>query len=243
MKVIERFSELTTCTSEKSWRNKVFQIAQELGYESTMLAIIPSRDSKTEASKAFLQSNYSPKWRIKYDDEQMCYVDPTVTHCATKSMPLIWSPDVFAARHQKEMYEEACSHGLRSGITLPIRGSNAELGMLCCVSNIRPDRQFETDVIRNIPNLTYFRDFVCETSQRFIKQPVPTTHLVNLTTRELECLKLCAYGKSSWDIGQILNCTEAGVNFHFTNIRHKFGVTSRHQAIVKAVLMGLIDPP
>jgi LuxR family quorum-sensing transcriptional regulator LasR len=243
MKSIEQIAELTTCTCETSWRNKIFQFGRELGYEHTLLAILPSRDTQPEASNAFLQSNFPPKWRTKYDDEQMSYIDPTVAHCMTKSIPLIRTPQVFATRSQKELYEESCNHGLCSGINLPVRGSNGEFGMLYFASAIKPDRRFEAEAIRNIPVLTCLRDFVCETSQRFMKQSVPTTRLVDLTKRELECLKLCADGKSSWDIGQILNCTEAGVNFHFSNIRLKFGTTSRHQALVKAIQMGLINPP
>lgn len=60
-----------------------------------------------------------------------------------------------------------------------------------------------------------------------------------LSAREQEILKWCAMGKSSWEIGQILNCTEAGVNYHFCNIRRKFGVSSRWLALVKALEMGI----
>jgi DNA-binding CsgD family transcriptional regulator len=47
-------------------------------------------------------------------------------------------------------------------------------------------------------------------------------------------------GKTYWEIGRILNCSEAGVNYHFCNIRRKFGVSSRWLALVKALEMGMI---
>jgi DNA-binding CsgD family transcriptional regulator len=62
----------------------------------------------------------------------------------------------------------------------------------------------------------------------------------NLSTKEQEILKWCAIGKSSWEIGRILNCSEAGVNYHFCNIRRKFGVNSRWLALIKALEMGMI---
>ena len=62
----------------------------------------------------------------------------------------------------------------------------------------------------------------------------------NLSAKEQEILKWCAIGKSSWEIGRILNCTEAGVNYHFCNIRRKFGVSSRWLALIKAMEMGMI---
>ncbi|MNS58601.1 Transcriptional activator protein LasR [compost metagenome] len=70
---------------------------------------------------------------------------------------------------------------------------------------------------------------------------VDTPHMPpNLSAKEQEILKWCAIGKSSWEIGRILNCTEAGVNYHFCNIRRKFRVSSRWLALIKALEMGLI---
>lgn len=239
MNYFERFADLTSYTELEEWRDKIFQLGNELGFEQTLLAIFPDRNAPVEAEFAFLHSNYSPTWRNKYDEEKMGYVDPTVSHCATKSTPLIWTPDIFANHKQKEMYEEACGHGIRSGVTLPIHGMNGELGLLCFVADTQPDHHFERDAIRNIPELSCFRDFIFETSLQFMKNP-PAEMPIKLTPRELECLKWSATGKSSWDIGQIFHCTEAAVNFHFMNIRRKFGTSSRREAVVKAIRLGLI---
>lgn len=242
MKSIERFAELINYSNVESWRDQIFKLGNDLGYERSLLAIFPDRNAPIEAEFAFLHSNYSHQWRSKYDDEKMGHVDPTVTHCATKATPLIWSPDIFSARKQQEMYEEACGHGLRSGVTLPIHGMNGELGVLCFVADTRPDKKFEREAVRNIPELSCFRDFIFETSIQFFKKTTPAKKEVTLTPRELECLKWSATGKSSWDIGQILNCTESAVNFHFTNIRRKFRTSSRRQAVVKAIRIGIITP-
>ena len=61
-----------------------------------------------------------------------------------------------------------------------------------------------------------------------------------LTHREMECLTWCSTGKSSWEIGQILKCTEATVNFHILNLRRKLHATSRRQAVVNAIHCGLL---
>ena len=51
-----------------------------------------------------------------------------------------------------------------------------------------------------------------------------------------------AQGKTSWEIALILKCTESGVNFHFGNIRLKFGVSTRSAALIKATALGLVTP-
>lgn len=227
------------CNSVAAWRDLIFKLGNDLGYEQMLLAIFPDRDTPVEAEFAFLHSNYSADWRSRYDAQKLGHVDPTVTHCATKSIPLIWSPDIFAASKQKEMYEEACGHGLRSGVTLPIHGGQGELGVLCFVTDIKPDKHFHKDAHRLLPELTYFRDFIFETSHRFMSSKSPEK-LPHVTFCELECLKWCAAGKSSVAIARILNCSVATVDFHFSNLRTKFNVASRHQVVTKALLHGLI---
>ncbi|MCY1398012.1 Transcriptional activator protein LasR [compost metagenome] len=76
-----------------------------------------------------------------------------------------------------------------------------------------------------------------------VPQPTTTHHLpqVILTTKETEVLFWSALGKSSWEIGRIIGTTESGVNFHFTNIRSKYGVHSRQVALTTAMIQGLIS--
>lgn len=242
MTFFEQLADLTCCKTVEDWRDRIFKLGNELGYDKTMLAIFPDRDAPLEAEYAFLHTNYSSVWRKKYDAEEMQCIDPIISHCLSKSIPLIWSPEIFAARRQKEMYEEASSYGIKSGVTLPIHGASGELGIVCFVSDTRPDQHFRNDAYRNLPALSYFRDFILESSLKFIKPSQETNRLVSFTDRELECLKWSAAGKSSWDIGQILNCSEANVNYHFGKIYRKLNIKSRQQAIARAINLGLIDP-
>ncbi|MHC8314483.1 response regulator transcription factor [Pseudomonas sp. LB3P31] len=74
--------------------------------------------------------------------------------------------------------------------------------------------------------------------------PEPNTETqgrIALTHREKEALLWSARGKSSWEISRIFNCSEAGVNYHFTNIRRKFGVSSRWAAVMIALEQGMIQ--
>ncbi|MFA6014362.1 MAG: LuxR family transcriptional regulator [Gallionellaceae bacterium] len=242
MKFIERFANLMCVSKVEDWCNQVFKLGNDLGYKQTRLAILPDPLAPIEAEHAFQYSNYSATWINKYTTEKMHHVDPTVAHCISKSTPLIWAPEIFSARKQKEMYEEACGYGIRSGVTLPIHGAKGELGIVCFVSDINPDKNFHRDAHCTLPELSYFRDFIFESSLQFIKRNSPTAKFVSLTPCELECLKWSAEGKSSWEIGQILHCSEAAVSFHFANIRRKFGTSTRRHAVAKAIRMGIINP-
>lgn len=61
-----------------------------------------------------------------------------------------------------------------------------------------------------------------------------------LSERECECLQLIAGGKTSWEIGEILDISPHTVNAHIRNIVRKLAVASRPQAVAEAFRRGLI---
>ncbi|MBV9404577.1 MAG: response regulator transcription factor [Acidobacteriaceae bacterium] len=61
-----------------------------------------------------------------------------------------------------------------------------------------------------------------------------------LTSRELEVLKLIGSGKSNKEIGGALSISEATVKTHINSILGKLGVTDRTQAVTAALQRGII---
>lgn len=238
MKVTDRHLALMNVRTEEELCKLLFEMGAIGGFDNTMLAIVGHRGMRLE--DAFLRSNYSPLWRSTYDEQGLAHVDPTVSHCISRSAPLVWSPDIFVTTQQKEMYEAACSYGLRSGITLPIHGANGEFGILCFVRDADSGKPFSDDLAHTLPNLCLLRDIVADTAIGFIKPRGESAIPPTLTPRERECLQWAAAGKSSWETAKILCCSEATINFHITNIRRKFDVGTRREAVVKAIRLGLV---
>ena len=71
-----------------------------------------------------------------------------------------------------------------------------------------------------------------------LMRPAP---LPSLTARELECLQWTMVGKTSWEIGRILNISVSTVNFHVAGFNRKLEVSHRNQAVVKAMKLGLLQ--
>ncbi|PXW25432.1 LuxR family transcriptional regulator [Paraburkholderia caballeronis] len=236
---IEQMQPVLDAPEEDVWFDAVARLAGTWGFDRVLLAILPRPGMRLE--DAFVRTNYASSWRQTYIDEGFAYIDPTVSHCASRSAPLLWSPGLFSTKPQKSMYEEAQAHGLRAGVTLPIHGPHQEAGMLCFVSDANPTEGFTNQVNHSLPDLALLRDLVLDTSQRHLSAHAQAL-IPKLTPRERECLKWTALGKSTWEISHILGCSEAVVNFHMKNIRAKFGVNSRRAAAVIATQLGLIDP-
>lgn len=70
----------------------------------------------------------------------------------------------------------------------------------------------------------------------------PLPHATNpLTTRETECLRWASKGKTSWEIGNILGCSERTANYHIGNACSKMNVRGRQAAIALAILAGYLS--
>lgn len=76
-------------------------------------------------------------------------------------------------------------------------------------------------------------------SPSFLKKQKPT-NTFNLSTREIEVLKWMSSGKSNWEIAQVLDLSESTVRNHVHHILGKLCVSSRAQAVSKAISLKLI---
>lgn len=238
--ILETLNRLLGLDTEEIWADKLFEITAQYGFEQTLFAVLKSNTEPFE--NAFIRSNYASDWRNTYDKENLGYVDPTVSHCLASNVPLVWTENAFSkSKDAQTLYEEAISYGLRTGVIFPIHGPQGEFGMLSFVSENLNSEKNRKELEIAMPVLSLIRDFVFESSKKFIAYH-QTQHIPKLTKRELEILKWSMVGKSAWEISRILNCAESTVNFHNGNIKAKFGVNTKQQAVIMAIRLNLIHP-
>lgn len=222
------------------WSRNLSSLAAELGFEQVLCGVIRSRRPSME--NAFIGGNYPRAWMAYYHSKELVSVDPIVRHCAINTLPVVWRPETFSTAAERAMYEEACSHQICSGISLPIHGPHGETGVISFTRGTRANAAFERDVATALPMMSLLRDYALASSEKFFSRESPAEPAPRLTRREFEILRWAMAGKSSWEISRITNCSEATVNFHIANVRQKFNVNTRQQAVVKAIALGLITP-
>lgn len=64
---------------------------------------------------------------------------------------------------------------------------------------------------------------------------------IHLTSRESDVLRLMATGATNRQIAQALFISKETVKTHVSNILHKFGASSRTEAVGKSYAMGLLS--
>ena len=242
MRTIDSLGARVFHANADAWRDQFFQLSADMGYKHSTLALFPSHSTPILFGNAFVHTSLPDEFVECYDAVKMGEVDPIVSHCLSKSTALIWSSKNFMSFRQLALYAAVSEYGVQSGVSLPFHGPNGEFGFLTYASDDGGTEQFVERAQGHIAELSCFRDHIMEQYSCFMRKGAAVTRAnIEITSRELECLKWCATGKSSWDIARLMDCTEATVNYHFANIRRKFGASSRRMAVVKAIRMGFIS--
>lgn len=189
-------------------------------------------------------SGYPDEWRQRYVDQNYIAKDPTVRHCVNSVRPLIWDEVATGAggsEGDRRFMEEARAFGLSGGASMPAHGGNGEVAMLSVCSELDMSRM-RGQIVRALPELFLLTAYVHEAAGKLVNEGKLPFRREELTDRERECLLWAAEGKTSWETAHILGISERTVNFHLQNVAAKLNVTSRQQAIARAVAQGLIAP-
>ncbi len=188
----------------------------------------------------WITSGYSNEWLEIYRHNKYDKVDPILHYGMQTDLPFTWA----AAR------KSGCIQG--KGVSELLRIAKA-FGVYNGIAIICPSREIthsdtviaietqkETIPVNCFQTLQLISPHVHEALNRSIPHHPERKNIVNiLSHREIEVLKWAKEGKSSWEIGRILNISERTVKFHFSNIFKKLNVVNRSQAVAKGIRHGL----
>lgn len=181
-------------------------------------------------------SNYPLEWQRRYEAQGYLRCDPTVAHAITSDEPVLWSDELFAAC--PELRVEAKSFGLVHGWAQPRRDAAGMVSLLTCA---RTEPEVSPQEFKAKQERVQWLSYLChEGMSRHWGASLRGDPELLLSERELEVLRWSCDGKTSADIAQIINLSEATVNFHVRNACNKLGTSNRTAAAVRAALLGLL---
>lgn len=230
--IAQYHANLTSADSVQKWRTALLLTSAALGYEYFLLALL--ENSSVPRSNADIYTNYPESWLRKYLKNEYYRFDPIVIHCQNSVVPIAWNEELFQTSEQKSMRQEAAVHGLKYGISFPISSTSGHIGVMSYASTF--NEKAPSLPARALLGIT--RDVAFDALRRLrpAKDIQRNEKPIKLTRREKECIKWVAEGKTSWEASIIMQCAEATVNFHLTNVMNKYGVRTRQQAILKAYI-------
>jgi DNA-binding CsgD family transcriptional regulator len=154
-------------------------------------------------------------------------------------VPIIWNQDTYVSTGLGEKWESQAEYGYRTGIALALHlpeGRHFFLG----VDRDQPLPPSPAEVTRLVADLQLFAVHAQDAALRMLLPAMPQGDVPALTPRELESLRWTMEGKTAWEVGNILGISERTAVLHVNNATHKLGCINKHQAVLKALRMGLI---
>lgn len=185
-----------------------------------------------------VESNHSEQWLQTYAQRGYAEVDPTVCHAASSLAPLVWSDRMYRTDAQRQFQGEAHRHRLIAGVTFPIQKKDVGSGLLSLSLS-----SGGTAAAQHIQQTLVWGPLLATLTHEIVAKLIAKAHAPcppKVTKRESDVLQWIAAGKSTWEISKLLNISEHGVIHHVRNLLLKFGVSSRHQVVLKALMLGIL---
>jgi len=230
----EQLQSLLNAKSESEFFKALSDSVAKLGFEKCSFGFRPPLP--VSSPRIILLDNYSANWHDRYVQNNYLVVDPTVAHGMRSVLPLIWSDGLFASC--REFWEEAQSHGLRVGWAQSChdaRGVGSLLTLARSHDNLSP-----TELAENNLKMSWVAQLAHEGLSHLLLDKLMPESGVTLTARECEVMRWTAEGKTSSEVGDIMNISDSTVNFHINNAVGKLGVSNKTAASIKAVVLKLI---
>jgi LuxR family transcriptional regulator, activator of conjugal transfer of Ti plasmids len=228
---------IQTASDPNAFERVASRLTQKLGFER--FAYLRLNDDIP-----MLISSYPQSWTSRYFNLRYQELDPVILRARAERDLFSWGGEARAPagnRAQRQFFDEATTFGIKSGITVPIRGG---FGRVAAFTLATGDRAVDLDRVsgewRDIVHQAglYFHVHVAaRIDAAFIKQQHTGSEL---TQRERQCLAWTAQGKTVADIAVLVAIAPRTVIFHLENARRKLGAASIAQCVAIALRRGLL---
>lgn len=189
-------------------------------------------------------TTYPREWITHYLAEGGFHCDPVVEIARSAVAPFIWpGEDSELNASARRLMMDAADFGIAAGLTIPVRGPSD-----FALFSVVPENPRDADVKRRLtamrPELALAAMVIHERGKSLLRKvPLTGGDVVRLSPREREVMQWVAAGKTSWEIGQILHLSEYTVRAYVSTALTKLQCSDRAHGAVRAVLLGLIEPP
>lgn len=225
--------------SPLDFRNEIIRFAQSLGFNTvSAMAVVDRMGYSTEFHTV---DNTPNAFTQVYHDAGLAQLDPVMQHCKRAAVPIIWDQDTYVSQGYGEMWEHQARYGYQTGIALAIHlpdGRHFSMG----VDRDRPLSPKPKALTRIVAELQLFAVHAQDAAFRIFAPPaLAAGDAPSLTPRELEALKWTMDGKTAWEVGTIMSISERTAVLHLQNAMRKLDSINKHQAVLKALRLGLLS--
>jgi len=231
------YSSVMAARNRDEFRGELIGFAQRLGFQT--VSAITVVDHGLGQADFITVDNTPESFTQIYFDPALQRKDPVMQHCRRQSVPIIWDQDTYVEHDAAELWEHQAGFGYRTGIAMALHLPEGR-HFLFGVDRDQPLPEDADELQRLVADLQLFAVHAQDAAMRLLLPLAQRPERPALTPRELEALRWTMEGKTAWEVGTVLGISERTAVLHVNNAMHKLGCVSKHQAVLKALRLGLI---
>jgi DNA-binding CsgD family transcriptional regulator len=235
---LQRFLDVSQSCDVETFERRLIGFVQEMDFAiaSAALVIDPPGEDPVVAMIGNTPKGYEDAQRDNVDVQR----DPVIKRLKTLSVPFVYDQQLYVHAGAADLWERQAPFGFRTGIAVALHLPGHKHFLLGVDRETDLPKEDEK-LTRMLADLQFLAVHAQDAAQRLLgPTPVGMTDIPRLTPREIDVLRLTRDGKSAWVAGKILSVSENTINYHLQNIHRKMNTSSKHQAVLRAMALGLI---
>jgi DNA-binding CsgD family transcriptional regulator len=234
---LQKFMDVSQAADLPTFEQRLVDFAHEMNFGKVAGVLVLDRPGQRPSFVAV--GNTPDEYKDTSRDLGDSRRDPVMKRLKRLSVPFMYDQDLYVRDDAADLWEKQAPFGYRTGIAVALHLPGHKHFLL---GVDRDEKLPEEDdrLTRMLADLQLLAVHAQDAAVRLLEAAGSTTADPKLTTREIEVLRWTMEGKSAWAVGEILSVSESTVNFHLRNIFRKLDASSKHQAVLKALALGIL---
>ena len=236
---LSEFFDVSQSPDAATFESRLVRFGHEMGFQIVSGALVVEHPGPTRRASFISVGNTPESFSANYENLADSLRDPVLKRMKRLSVPFLYDQDLYTSEGAADLWEQQAPYGYRTGISVALHLPGHRHFLLGMDREQALPRQ-ERRLTRLLADLQLLAVHAQDAAVRLLAPSDDLRPMPRLTERELEVLRWTMDGKSAWAVGEILSISEHTVNFHLRNVFGKLGASSKHQAVLKALALGLI---
>lgn len=216
-------------------------VTRRFGVGTVLAGVMPgpgARAGQHELESRVLLWDWPKEWFDHYAALNYIETDPVIRYLRSRRQAVQWRTAMATMGGNGDgsrVFNEAREFGLNDGYAVPMLTIEGDIVMISLGGEEVDFDAAATDTVSLLATFAAGRALeVSGGGSAYLERPV-------VTSREKECLRWAAVGKSEWEISQILGISEHTAEKHLLNAKRKLKASNRVHAVAEAIRLGYID--
>jgi DNA-binding CsgD family transcriptional regulator len=234
---LQRYLDVSQSGSVDTFREQLVGFANHVGFGLVNATLVLERPGMKAA--IYSVSNVPGAFEEASKDETDSSRDPVWKRLKRMNVPFLYDQDLYVAEGAADLWEQQAAFGYKTGIAVALH-LPAHRHFVLGLDREQTLPQEDEKLTRMLADLQFLAVHAQDAAIRLLLSSDDPSLPPKLTPREVEILQWTLEGKSASAVGGILHISENTVNFHMRNIFRKLDTSSKHQAAIKAMSLGLL---